>query len=292
MSDLDWSVLPEGRWSDWRSTVDWSSIDKKVLLAYRHHLWYRPNPKTTPGVFSYVSMGEEKKVAFAIHIARSHHDLAVRDGQRRTLLQALIARRCSRRLVRLALKANPVCATMCDVNGENPYHTAGECESGVYVEELSRPIRARASQRPFYTAPCQALPAPSCNERNVEGWTPIHKAVERALATGNTGGMRALALHSRVDMNARRGADGYTVAHMCVRAYDASMVDICLSLGTDPRIRSEEGVTVTRMSRKCDTLLRVCARYVRKVSEGWWEEEPTPQESDDDDSYYHGYVDV
>jgi len=286
MSDLDWSIIPEGKWSEWRKTVKWASLDEKALLPYRCHLWFKANPATEPGVFSYARSGNERVVAFALHVARSHREVAVRDSRRRTLLQVLIAHGCSRRLVRLALKCNPVCVLMNDVDGENPYHTAASVVDGTYVEELSRPIRSRASVRPFYQAPCQLLPARSCDERNYEGWAPIHKAVEKSLETGLTGATRALASRCRVDMNVRRGGDGYTVAHMCASSYDAAILDMCLSLNTDPRVRSEKGETITHMSKRHVDLLRVCARYLRRVNFGWWEDTGDEETNDDDDAYY------
>jgi len=46
-------------------------------------------------------------------------------------------------------------------------------------------------------------------------------------------------------------------------------------------------VTITHMSKKHEDLLRVCARYLRKVNYGWWEETGDDEEKNGDDGYYH-----
>jgi len=52
MSDINWSIIPEGKWSEWRTTVKWESFDEQTLVPYRCHLWFKANPATEPGVSS------------------------------------------------------------------------------------------------------------------------------------------------------------------------------------------------------------------------------------------------
>jgi len=267
MTTFDRDLLPKGNWKLW--DLQWlkDSTDGNQISQLQNYFW---KPKITiqqPAIFHHIDNFDADIVAFAILTASCHADLRALDEKRRSVLHRLILRsEIDHCLVRLAMKANPCCVDIVDVYGRGPYHAAAARGDGKLIDMLKQPvITAERASNLWQQPPRYDIPGVSINERDNEGWAPIHLALERLAETdGQNNVIDNLCSGGSVNINARRGFDGSTPAHQCVAIGDTVALDKCLRLGANLSIVNNNGLTPLDTSRNTpdhSRIIRVARPY-------------------------------
>jgi ankyrin repeat protein len=146
-------------------------------------------------------------------------------------------------LLKLVVSANPSVINSTDCQGDTPWHSASYAGCATNIAAMVNATARGGVSNHYYTPPEFDFWCKSFNEKNFQGWAPVHTCVERVGSQPQAACLRNLASFCRADMNVRRAADGATVAHICVANEDEDGLRACFALGTSPHTRNAHGKT-------------------------------------------------
>ena len=270
------TLVPNTHWSEWNLERDiFGKLSFNELKQAREFFWCADG-FNSPRVFTFLGKSNANAVFFAMIIANSPAYFRLRDCVGNTILHEIT--RCgSAALCSVAVQNNPTCVDATNNCGDNPYHIAAQRGDdrimrvlcGIYPDD-SKIFNTFTT---FYLPPFQELPGRGINERNAEGWAPIHITTSYFDSAPHRGCIVEMNCHEGFDMDTRRGGDGSSALHIAVGNDDKKCVKTLVERGASYTQRNYRGISAFQLSIDGTTTSNSCEKIFRKDDDNEYLEE-------------------